>query len=319
MTVDLKELEERIKGKDIVALSRAITLNESTILEDNILIDSLISQNLERLDQSIVIGITGIPGVGKSTFIDVFGSFLHDQNLSLAVFSIDPTSEVSHGSILGDKTRMTNLSIKENVFIRPSPSSSRLGGIGINTHKNIELAKLAGYDIILIETVGVGQSETTLKKLCDLFVLLQMPSSGDELQGIKKGIMEIADFFIIHKADGELKLAAENSKKEIESALHLTRKEDMKDRIFSFSSIDGNGLKSIWEAMSHFIYQRKEDNKFIPNRREQRAYWVEEQFKNLLFQSCLMKSKSMIDTMKSNTLKGDYIPITEMIDVLSIL
>ncbi len=311
--MDPRILEAKIIARDIVSLSRAITLNESSLIADNILIDDILARNVDALDQSIVIGITGIPGVGKSTFIDVLGKYLHDQNLSLAIFSIDPTSELSHGSILGDKTRMIDLSSLENVFIRPSPSSNRLGGIGINTHKNIELAKIAGYDIILVETVGVGQSETTLKKLCDVFILLQMPSSGDELQGIKKGIMEIADFFIIHKADGDLKLAAENSKKEIESALHLTRNENINDRIFSFSSVEKTGLEIIWTTIKAFTDLLISEKRFIQNRREQRAYWIEEQFKHLLIQNCIEKNKTEIETTKSRTLNGQYIPISELI------
>lgn len=311
--VDYIELEAKLKERDIVALSKSITLNESTILEDNMIVDTILSKNVSLLDKSIVIGITGIPGVGKSSFINVLGEFLHSVHMSLAVFSIDPSSELSHGSILGDKTRMTALSSLKDVFIRPSPSSTRLGGIGINTHKNIELAKIAGYDIIFVETVGVGQSETIMKNLCDVFVLLQMPSSGDELQGIKKGIMEVADFFIIHKADGDLKVAAATSKKDIESALHLTRKEEMKNRIFSFSSLDKIGLEEIWHSVLEYIDGLHAQNKFLLKRRMQRSYWIEKEYESILFNASLEKNKEKIASVKSKTLEGKYITINDIL------
>jgi LAO/AO transport system kinase len=315
--MDHSLLEKKIKEKDIVALSKAITMNESSIIEDNIVIDRIIANNTHALDQSIVISISGIPGVGKSSFINVLGEFLHRKNLSIAVFSIDPSSELSQGSILGDKTRMTELSRLDHVFIRPSPSSNRLGGVGINTHNNIELAKIAGYDIILIESVGVGQSETVVKQLSDIFLLLTMPSSGDELQGIKKGIMEMADFFIIHKADGALKIAAEQSQKDIEAALHMTRTEDLENRIFRFSSVEKIGLETIWDALKNYAAALKKENKLIPRRRQQRAYWAEESYKNIILSHFIAKHKLEFDQLNAKILNGSYVKLDEILALVT--
>jgi LAO/AO transport system kinase len=308
---------EKIKQKDIAALSRAITLNESTIIENNLLVDELLRDATRSENKSIIISISGIPGVGKSSFIEVFGTYLHRLGFSIAVFSIDPSSELSHGSILGDKSRMTELSRLKNVFIRPSPNSNKLGGIGINTYKNIEIAKLAGFDIILIETVGVGQSETLVKQLSDIFILLQMPSSGDELQGIKKGIMEMADFFIIHKADGDLKIAAEKSKKEIESALHLTRDEDMTGRIFTFSSIDKIGLELIWTSVFTFFESQKEKGEVALTRKNQEKYWAEESFFQLLQKHYAHKFKGELKVLLDKIDNGVFVGASDMLSIFS--
>jgi LAO/AO transport system kinase len=308
---------EKIKQKDIAALSRAITLNESTKIEDNVFIDELLRDATRSQNKSIVISISGIPGVGKSSFIEVFGTYLHSLGLSIAVFSIDPSSELSHGSILGDKSRMTELSRLKNVFIRPSPNSNKLGGLGINTYKNIEIAKLAGFDIIIIETVGVGQSETLVKQLSDIFVLLQMPSSGDELQGIKKGIMEMADFFVIHKADGDLKIAAEKSKKEIESALHLTREEDMTSRIFTFSSIDKVGLEHIWTTILTHFESQKEKGDVAMNRKKQEKYWAEESFLQLLQKHYSKKFEGELKILLNKIDNGCFVGTSDIISIFS--
>ncbi len=311
--IDLKNLESKLKERDIVSLGRAITLNESTLEKDQFIIDSLLSRNKNVIDKSIVISISGIPGVGKSSFIEVFGCFLHSLGYSIAVFSIDPTSELSNGSILGDKTRMKELSRLDQVFIRPSPSSQILGGLGHNTFKNIELAKIAGFDVILIETVGVGQSETIVKHLSDVFVLLQMPSSGDDLQGIKKGIMELADFFIIHKADGDLKLVAERDKKDMSSALYMTRNENMDDRIFLFSSIEKNGIDQIWNSIFSYLKAEITDGRFQVTRLNQRTYWIKETYKSLLFQHYLKKHFTDLSELVESVQKGEYPSLSKYI------
>jgi LAO/AO transport system kinase len=309
----MQSIEEGVLQGNIAALARMITYNESTLLEDNLIADYFINKNQEKLSNSIVLSISGIPGVGKSSFIETLGVYLHNLGFKLAVFSIDPSSELSHGSILGDKTRMTELSSLDNVFIRPSPSSNRLGGLGINSHKNIELAKIAGYDIILIETVGVGQSETIVKNLCDAFILLMMPASGDELQGIKKGIMEVADFYIIHKADGELLNVANVSKKEIETAVHMLKSElDITKRVFTFSSILKIGLDDIWSSIMNFIDAKKEDKSFENTRILQRQHWLKETFERMLLDHSLsLKAKELL-ILQNKLSKGDYISLSDI-------
>lgn len=311
---DLELFADKIIQKDIAALGRAITLNESTKVEDNLWIDNLITAHRDKLSKSLVICISGIPGVGKSTFIETLGVFLQGIGKSIAVFSVDPTSEKTHGSILGDKTRMNELSRLDNVFIRPSPSSNRLGGLGINSHRNIDLAKIAGFDIILIETVGVGQSETIAQNLSDIFLLLLMPASGDELQGIKKGIMEVADFYIIHKADGDLTLVAEQSKKEIETAVHMTKSDvDVSDKIFAFSSIHKNGIEAIWNSILNFENEEKANQKFELKRINQRKYWLEEEFNYRLISKFKSTFDSKLNALKNKLDAEKYISISEIL------
>lgn len=314
----IQQLEEKILARDRVALGRAITLNESTRIEDNRIIDEIIERHSSKLNQSLVISISGIPGVGKSSFIETFGIYLNRLGKSIAVFSIDPSSEITQGSILGDKTRMNELSRLDDVFIRPSPSSNRLGGLGINTHKNIELAKIAGFDIILVETVGVGQSETVVKNLCDIFILLLMPASGDELQGIKKGIMEVADFYIIHKADGDLEELAQKSKKEIELALHLTKSEtNINENVFNFSSIEPKNTDLIWQSISDYAKKLQEGNLMTERRTKQRQYWLKESFNHILLNYFLAKYRREFQALLDETKKGKYIGIDKIYDLIN--
>lgn len=318
MNVDIAHLASKILKRDIGGLARAITLNESTRYEDNQIIDTILQLHKDKLNQSIVISISGIPGVGKSSFIETLGLYLHSLGNSLAVFSIDPTSELTHGSILGDKTRMTELGKLNDVFIRPSPSSNRLGGLGINTHKNIELAKIAGFDIILVETVGVGQSETIVKNLCDIFVLLLMPASGDELQGIKKGIMEVADFYIIHKADGNLEQMANTAKKEIEHAIHLTKQEkNLSQCIFSFSSVNKIGLDIIWNAIFKEVEKRKNDFEFEKLRKNQRIYWLKQTFDEMLMKHYQSKHVQDLHQLEERVNKEEYISLEDIKKIFS--
>ncbi|MBL7789181.1 MAG: methylmalonyl Co-A mutase-associated GTPase MeaB [Chitinophagales bacterium] len=309
----MQSLEDGILNGNIAALARMITYNESTKLEDNIIADDFIAKNQHKLNDSLVLSISGIPGVGKSSFIEVFGSYLHSLGLKIAVFSIDPSSEVTQGSILGDKTRMNELSSLDNVFIRPSPSSNRLGGLGINTHKNIELAKIAGYDIILVETVGVGQSETIVKNLCDAFILLLMPASGDELQGIKKGIMEVADFYIIHKADGELEQVAKKSRKEIETAVHMLKTDaNLANCIYTFSSILKQGIDIIWNSISDFLEHKRKSGDFITTRTNQRKHWLRETYYDLFYRYHSEKMNRDIESLQGELESGKYITLAEI-------
>ena len=309
----MQSIEEGILSGNIAALARMITYNESTHYEDNLIADKFIEKNQDKLSNSTVLSISGIPGVGKSSFIEAFGVYLHGLGLKIAVFSIDPSSEVTQGSILGDKTRMVELSSLDKVFIRPSPSSNRLGGLGINSHKNIELAKIAGYNIILVETVGVGQSETIVKNLCDAFILLLMPASGDELQGIKKGIMEVADFYIVHKADGELEHVAKKSKKEIETAVHMLKPDmDLESCIFIFSSVLKLGMDKIWTAIYDFIENKKSDKSFYQNRVQQRQHWLRETYVRMLLEYYMEIKKLDLTSLQEKLRKGDFVSLEEI-------
>ena len=300
----IEVFEQKFKARNLVALSKAFTLNESTLESDNSLVDELIARNKSMLSNGMVISISGIPGVGKSTFIECLGTYLHSLGHKIAVFSIDPSSEHSKGSILGDKTRMENLSRLENVFIRPSPSSNQLGGVGLNTHRNVALAKIAGFDIIIIETVGVGQSETIVRHLSDLFVLLMMPASGDELQGVKKGIMEVADFFIIHKADGILKDKALYAKKEIEAALHYSRSE-VDDIVSVFSSIEKDGIMAVWDKIKSLFNAKREKGKLENQRQEQYQFWFDYELKQRLYTQFLKKNNKEISELEEK-IRDDF-------------
>jgi LAO/AO transport system kinase len=300
----IEVFEQKFKARNLVALSKAFTLNESTLESDNSLVDELIARNKSMLSNGMVISISGIPGVGKSTFIECLGTCLHSLGHKIAVFSIDPSSEHSKGSILGDKTRMENLSRLENVFIRPSPSSNQLGGVGLNSHRNVALAKIAGFDIIIIETVGVGQSETIVRHLSDLFVLLMMPASGDELQGVKKGIMEVADFFIIHKADGILKDKALYAKKEIEAALHYSRSE-VDDIVSVFSSIEKDGIMAVWDKIKSLFKAKREKGILENQRLEQYQFWFDYELKQRLYTQFLKKNNKEISELEEK-IRDDF-------------
>jgi LAO/AO transport system kinase len=240
-----------ILGGDRRALARAITLVESTRSDHHRQAEELIDKLLPHTGGALRIGITGSPGVGKSTFIDAFGSLLLDAGKRLAVLAVDPSSTTGGGSILGDKTRMTSLGQHDAAFIRPSPSSGTLGGIGRRTRDAILLCEAAGYDVILVETVGVGQSETTVATVTDLFLLLLAPGGGDDLQGIKRGVMELADLVVINKADGDLVELAETTAGHYRLALHLVRPKypGAETRVLTCSSTTGRGLDAVWQAL----------------------------------------------------------------------
>jgi LAO/AO transport system kinase len=312
----IEVFEQKFKARNLVALSKAFTLNESTLDADNSLVDDLIARNKTMLSNGMVISISGIPGVGKSTFIECLGIYLHSLGHKIAIFSIDPSSEHSKGSILGDKTRMENLSRLENVFIRPSPSSNQLGGVGLNTHRNVALAKIAGFDIIIIETVGVGQSETMVRHLSDLFILLMMPASGDELQGVKKGIMEVADFFIIHKADGVLKDKALFAQKEIEAALHYSRSE-MNDIVSVFSSYDKKGIDKIWDKIKSLFDAKGEKGLLENKRKEQYLFWFDYELKQRLYSQFLKKEKDSIKMLEKTVKEVFFLKRTDIDKIIN--
>jgi len=267
-----------LEGK-INILSEAITLIESNNAKHKDLAREIIELCLPHSGNSIRIGITGIPGVGKSTFIESFGSFLCSKlNKKVAVLAIDPSSEKSQGSILGDKTRMENLSIQKNAFIRPSPSAHSLGGVARKTRESIILCEAAGYDIILVETVGVGQSETAVHSMVDYFLLLMLAGAGDELQGIKRGIMEMADGLALTKADGDNINRCEKAKIDLKHALHmLPRKENhWLPRVYLTSSLEKKGIEMVWEDIQKFENHTKNKGYFDFNRSNQNKKWFDE-------------------------------------------
>jgi LAO/AO transport system kinase len=255
------ELFPLLKSGSRQALSSAITLIESNLSENQKEARKLLLKCLEEPKKSWRIGITGVPGVGKSTFIEEFGRIILDNGLKVAVLAIDPSSSISGGSILGDKTRMEWLSNQENVFIRPTPSGLNLGGVAKHTRESILLCEAAGFDVILIETVGVGQSETVVHSMVDFFLLLMLAGAGDDLQGIKRGIMEMADALVITKADGENVLKAKQARTQYASAIHLfppKQNEWIVPTLIS-SSIEHRGLDEVWSVITNFF------NKYISN------------------------------------------------------
>lgn len=269
--IDPNEICDKIKKGNITALSKAITLSESNIESDKIISNKILSNlKLDKKD-TIRIGITGVPGAGKSTFIESFGNYLSDLGIKLAVLTIDPSSRSTKGSILGDKTRMETLSAKKNVFIRPSPASNFQGGVGKNTPETIFLCESAGYEVILIETVGVGQNEISVADVVDFFLLLKIAGSGDELQGIKRGIIEMSDLIVINKCDGDNIEESIKAKNEFKLALQLfpNKKSNWKPEVLTCSSINNEGLDNIWNSINQYIDLTKKNNYFFENRIKQ--------------------------------------------------
>ncbi len=234
------------------ALARAITLVESTRAEDRARAEELLASVLPRTGGAMRIGISGAPGVGKSTFIEAFGLHLTGLGKKVAVFAIDPSSRRGGGSILGDKTRMEKLSRDPSAYIRPSPAGTTLGGVARRTRECLLLAEAAGFDVVIVETVGVGQSETAVADMTDLFVLLASPGGGDDLQGIKRGVMELADLVLVTKADGDLLPAARRAVADYHAALHLMRPKHpgLAPKVMAVSSIEGHGIAQSWEEMA---------------------------------------------------------------------
>lgn len=279
-----KHLFDGIRIGDISSLSAGITLIESQHADHKELANELISLCLSYSGKSVRVGITGVPGVGKSTFIETFGKILLQKNKKVAVLAVDPSSSVSGGSILADKTRMQDLSMMKNVFIRPSAAGTTLGGVARKTRESIILCEAAGFDYILIETVGVGQSETVVKSMVDFFLLLMLSGAGDELQGIKKGIMEMADAVVITKADGDNILKSNKAAAEYKLALHLfpPNQNEWIPQVFTCSSQTGENIGKVYEVISSFVNQVTLNGYFEKNRRKQDKIWLDETLKEMI-------------------------------------
>lgn len=280
-----RSVDDFVKGiirGDRVMLSQAITLIESTRSADQDKAQKIIEACLPHTGNSIRVGITGIPGVGKSTFIEALGKHIISQKRKIAVLAIDPSSSVTKGSILGDKTRMIDLSSNENAFIRPSPAGSSLGGVARKTRETILLCEAAGFETILVETVGVGQSETAVHSMVDFFLLLLVPGAGDELQGIKRGIVEMADLLAVNKADGDRQTAAKRAQKEYRNALHLMplKNSGINPKVLTCSAIENMGLDDIWKLLIEYQRSTKKNGFFDQKRKEQSLFWLHEQIGN---------------------------------------
>lgn len=278
------ELFARIVAQDNSALSAAITLLESTLPEDQQAARELIRLCLPHTGKSIRIGITGVPGVGKSSFIEEFGQHILTQQKRIAILAIDPSSERTGGSILGDKTRMQHLSVAPNVFIRPSAAGSTLGGVARKTRETIILCEAAGYDVILIETVGVGQSETMVHSMVDFFLLLLLAGAGDELQGIKRGIMEMADGLAVTKSDGDNVQRTKLAVAELKNAIHLfpPTASNWIPPVLTCSSMEKKGIDTIWDEINKYQRHTTTSGFFQKKRTEQDHFWLHETLKELL-------------------------------------
>lgn len=293
----LQEYTEGILNGNKMMLSKAITLMESRLPEDYTLAQSVISACLPYTGRSFRIGITGVPGAGKSTFIEAFGTMIAEEGKKIAVLTIDPTSGISGGSILGDKTRMQTLSVHPNAFIRPSPAGTSLGGVARKTREIMLLCEAAGYDYVVVETVGVGQSETTVNNMTDFFLLLMLPNAGDELQGIKKGIMEYADLILINKADGELLPKARMAKVMYSQALRLFHQgaSEWTPVVHLCSAIEKIGISEVLGFLSKYKEVTTTNGFWISNRESQMLLWMEENIKEKLqetfFQNQRIKEK----------------------------
>ena len=292
-----EDLVSGITSGNITALSRAITLIESTHPTHTKKANEIITACLPHANASTRIGITGVPGVGKSTFIEAFGIHLTGLGKKVAVLAVDPSSSLSRGSILGDKTRMEDLVKDKNAFIRPSPSGDSLGGVARKTRETIILCEAAGFDTIVIETVGVGQSETVVHSMVDFFLLLKLAGAGDELQGIKRGIIEMADAIVINKADGDNLKAAKFAKIEFNRALHLypEKESGWSPKVSLCSALKQEGISDVWEMIENYIETTTSNHYFETNRNNQNKFWllqtIEERLKSNFYNSSKIKTE----------------------------
>ncbi len=281
--MDTEALAQAIRAADRRALARAITLVESTRPDHRAQAADLLDRLAGHGRQALRLGLTGTPGVGKSTFVEGFGTMLADQGLRVAVLAVDPSSARTGGSILGDKTRMERLARHPNAYIRPSPSQTHLGGVARRTREAVALCEAAGFDLVLIETVGVGQSETVVAELADVFVLLMAPGGGDELQGVKRGIMEAADLIVVNKADGDLEPAARRTCADYAGALRLLRRrpEDAPGypRAMTASALHDTGLAEVWAAVRELADWRRDHGHWAARRAAQARHWFVEEVK----------------------------------------
>ncbi len=296
----MSTLISQITSGDRTALARAITLIESTRGDHQREAQALLTSLLPKTGNSIRIGITGAPGVGKSTFIEAFGLHVIERGHKVAVLAVDPSSARTGGSILGDKTRMAKLAQNENAYIRPSPTGGALGGVARRTREAMLLTEAAGYDVVIVETVGVGQSETEVADMVDMFVLMLLPGSGDELQGIKKGIVELADLIVVNKADGDLKTQAKRVRSDYSAALRMLHPSSDKwqPKVVTCSALHGEGIDAIWKFIGEFATIMKESGDMKRHRAVQAKAWMWKEIREALLAQFERHPKVAAQTQK---------------------
>ncbi|MCB1703480.1 MAG: methylmalonyl Co-A mutase-associated GTPase MeaB [Halioglobus sp.] len=274
---------QQLLGGNRRALAKAITVIESSLDAHREQAQTILEEVLPHSGNSIRVGITGVPGVGKSTFIEAFGLYLIEQGKRVAVLAVDPSSPIAGGSILGDKTRMEELSRREEAFIRPTPAAGALGGVAQKTRETMLLCEAAGYDVILVETVGVGQSEYQVAGMVDFFMVLMLPGGGDELQGIKKGIMELADALVINKADGDSEKLAGMTQRQYTSAMSLLRHNSFwTPRVMTCSALTSHNIDAVWAMLLEYYYEALACNAFISKRNQQNLDWMRQLLNEML-------------------------------------
>lgn len=321
-SIAIGQLIKDIQAGDTASLARAITLVESTRQESAQKAETILEECRKTATESIRIGITGVPGVGKSTFIEALGMLVTALGKKVAVLAIDPTSSETKGSILGDKTRMPELVKNPNAFIRPSPSGESLGGVGRKTRESIILCEAAGYEVVLIETVGVGQSETMVHSMVDFFLLLKLPGAGDELQGIKRGIIEMADAVVINKADGDHLKAARIAQTDFNKALHLypPKANGWVPKVLSCSALRNEGIIGIWELIEKYHQEARASGSFTLRRKEQNKYWllqtIEDRLKLDFYEN--HEVKKVLEKMMSAVTENKVSPFTAAKQLLSL-
>ena len=301
-------------------LAKSITLIESKRDDHRVQAQHMLEQLLPHSGKSIRIGISGIPGVGKSTFIEAFGLYLIEQGKKVAVLAVDPSSPITGGSILGDKTRMEILSQQNEAFIRPSPSSGALGGVAQKTRESIIACEASGYDVVIVETVGVGQSEYEVASMVDFFLVLMVPNAGDELQGIKKGILELADAIVINKADGESKLLAEKARIHYSNAMHLVGKNSgWKIQVLTCSARDKLNIDKIWRMILEYQQQAVEKNLFFEKRANQNKEWMWKLVRELLELKLHSdpETKNTARLMEQKVTEGSTTPLLAAMQILT--
>jgi GTPase len=319
---DIAVMAAGIREGNRRALARGITLVESTHPDHRLLANELLETLSEDAGRSVRLGITGVPGVGKSTFIEAFGNFLIDKGNRVAVLAVDPSSSISGGSILGDKTRMEELSRKEQAFIRPSPAGKTLGGVARRTRETLLLCEAAGYNYIIVETVGVGQSETMVSEMTDMFLLLLLPGGGDELQGMKRGITELADLILVNKADGDQKSTANHTVADYRSALQfLSRKhKSWEPKVAPCSAIGNEGIEQAWQKVNEFVDCLKNSGEWHKRRSSQALDWLWREVSDGLLHDLKHSSAlaSQIPAIQSAVMAGSKPPTVAALEIIQL-
>ncbi len=319
---DLKALAAGIRAGDRAMLARAITLIESKRTDHQHSAHRLVQELIGETGKAVRVGITGAPGAGKSTTIDTLGSYLTRHGHKVAVLAVDPSSSRTGGSILGDKTRMPNLANDSNAFIRPSPSSGTLGGVAAKTRETMLLCEAGGYDVILVETVGIGQSETAVADMTDFFLVLMLPGAGDELQGLKKGVVELADMIAVNKADGDNIPRAKSAAAEYRAALHILKapSSTWSPPVVTYSALTGDGIADLWNAVTDHRTRTTASGEFTAKRREQQVKWMRALLEERLFARLRgdPKLKARVTKIESAVAAGNLSPIMAVEEIAGI-